>query len=181
MWPWIAGGVALSAYSAYMNAQQANKQSKQIEANAKRRNAIQNAVSKDQVAEQSTVAFEQMTEIGREFMKAKGSIVASQAESGVSGKSQRRLNIITSNKEGEAKSKVATEIDTNVVNIARGALARKIDTEAQINEARLMKKNSMQIASDMIVSGASGGLVGYQLGSAINQSSPTQNQSKTIP
>jgi pimeloyl-CoA synthetase len=158
---WAAISAGTAAYGAYSSAQAQNKASEVAQDNATRRYALESGVAESQMEEQQELALEKMTEITRGFLKAKGQATAVQAETMVTGNVAKRLEADRRIKESEAKGKVAKEIDTNVINIAQGMIANKIDTEAILAEAESKKKNSLAIATDMTMTGLSGYSSGY--------------------
>ncbi len=157
---------AVSVYSAYESGQAQNRAADRATDNANRRYAIQSGVAENQMEEQQMMALEKMTDVTRGFLVAKGRDKVIQAETGVTGNVQKRLKAMSRTKESEVKGTVAKEIDTNVINIAQGMIANKIDTEALISEAQASKKSSMMIAADMVAAGASG----YMTGSSLKKS-----------
>lgn len=163
--------VAISAYSSYSSSQANNKAQKVSQAEAERRYKLQASISKEQISEQDALALTKMTEITREFAMAKSKALTVQAESGLAGKSmEKRINILGA-KESEAKGKVAQEIDTNKINIARDMLANKIDTESIIKESKAREISSANIAINMVSAGMQGYMIGKQLGSNFNTGS----------
>lgn len=165
---------ALTGYSAYSATNAANDAADAQQDNARRKYLLESGVASNQMEEQQSIAMEQMTEVSREFLKAKSAAEAQQAESGVAGVSAQRAKMVMTTKEGEAKGKVAKEVDTNVINIAQGMLASKIDTDAIIAEAQSKKKN---VAFETILGGIQGGLQGYSLGKSLGGTSTTSTQS----
>jgi hypothetical protein len=163
---WVAVGMAaVSAYSSMESAKAQNKAANRAQDNANRRYALEAGVAEGQMEEQQQLALEKMTDITRGFLKAKGQATTVQAETMVTGNVAKRLEADRRIKESEAKGKVAKEIDTNVINIAQGMIANKIDTEAILAEAESKKKNSLAIATDMVVAGGQG----YMAGSSIQK------------
>lgn len=167
---WVAGTVAvLSVVQADQANKRADAQAEAQERNAERRYRLKSGVAKNQMEEQQGIATEKMTDITRAFLKARGQARAVQAESGVGGNIQKRIESVRKLKASEAKGKVAKEVDTNVINIAQGMLAEKIDTEALIADAQLQKKSSFEIATNLVGAGMSGFASGYNLGSSLNK------------
>ena len=123
--------------------------------------------------EQNQLALEKMTAVTRQFIKAKGTAKAIQAETMVGGNVAKIAKADMRLKESETKGKVAKEIDTNVINIAQGMIAKKIDTEALVAEALSKKKSGMSLLTDSAMAGVQGGLSGFQLGSGINKALST--------
>ena len=165
---WVAVGIAVvGAYSANQSSKATNKASEQAQENERRRYLLQSGIAKNQMEEQQGIALEKMTDISREFIKAKGTATAVQAESGVSGNVQQRMKSIQNTKASEAKGKVAQEVNTNVINIANGMLAKKVDTDAIIAEAESRKQN---VAVNTIIGGISGAVSGYSMGKSISSS-----------
>ena len=152
--------VVLSAYSAKQSADAQTASGKRQVANAERRYALQADVAENQMEEQQELALEKMTDITRQFLVAKGRSKVVQAEAGVTGVTAERMKRVMATKESEAKGKVAKEIDTNVINIAQGMIARKIDTEAMVAEGLAKQKDSLQIATDMVIAGSKGYMMG---------------------
>ena len=158
-WVAIAGGTAaLGAYGANESANAANDAADATALNASRRYELEAGVAQNQMDEQQQLATEKMTDVTRAFLKAKGTAKAVQAETGTSGNVSKRMRSVDRLKESEAKGKIAKEIDTNVVNIAQGMLASKIDTEATIADAMASKKNVFTSTLTGAVSGASQGM-----------------------
>ncbi len=108
--------------------------------------------------------MEQMTDISRKFLEAKGKAVAIQADTGVSGVSAQRSEAITRTKFSEAKGKVAREVDTNIINVANNMLANKIDTEALIAEAESKKQS---VFTNTILGAIQGGTSGISMASGL--------------
>lgn len=176
----IAGVMAgASMYSTNQTARANNRSQRITQEEANRRYLFQESIMKDQIEEQDNMALSQMTDLSREFLIAKGKMETTQAESGVSGKSVDRASVILSNKEAEAKSKLATEIDTNKINIARDMMANKIDTEAIIRESKARELSSTQILTNTLISGVQGGASGYILGKSLFGSSGGLNTKAT--
>ena len=163
----VAASTAVGAYSANQSAKAQNRQARLAEENAERRYAIEAGVASQQMEEQQSIAFEKMTDVTRQFLQSQGQAVAIQAETGVSGKTAQRMEAVTRTKFSEAKGKVAQEVNTNVINIAQGMLASKVDTEALIAEARARRRN---VGIDTMLGGVQGGVQGYMLGSSISNS-----------
>lgn len=162
----LIGMTAVGAAGAYTSSSAANatanaQSEAQIE-NANRKYRLESGVSNQQMEEQQGLAMEKMTEISREFLKVKSTAEAQQAESGVAGVSAERIKAVTSTKESEAKGKVAKEINTNVVNIAQGMLASKIETEGIIADAKA-RMNPKNVMFDTIMGGIQGGIQGYSM------------------
>lgn len=163
----VGSMAAMSAYSANQAGRSANRQSRLAQENADRKYRLESGISEQQMEEQNQMALEQMTEVSREFLKAKSTLEAQRAESGVAGVTQQRIKANVATKESEAKGKVAKEINTNIVNIAQGMLAKKIDTDAIIREAESKKRN---VALDTVLGGIQGGLQGYSMGKSVGSS-----------
>jgi len=157
----MAGAGALSAYS---GASAANRAAGRAEDEAKRRYALEASSGLNQMEEQNSIAMQQMTDIGRAYLKAKGEMAAVQANSGVSGNVAQRLSGVTRTKFSEAKGKVANEATTNIVNIAQGLLANKIDAEAMIAEANSKRKN---VFTSTLMGAVSGAQQGYSMGKSM--------------
>jgi len=164
----FAGGTgALGAYSSYMGKVAGNEDANQAESNASRRYEIKAGIAENQMEEQNQIALEKMTDVARQFLKARGTAKAVQAESMVGGNVQRRLEMDNRMKESETKGRIAKEIDTNVINIAQGMLAEKIDTEAMISEALSRRKSGMKMFTEATSAGMSSSLSGLQLATGL--------------
>ncbi len=138
---WLAATAAMGALSANSAANAANKKSNKTQANANRRYAIQAGVAFNQMEGENQNAMELMTDVNREFLLAKGKATAMSAESGVGGNVAKRRESVLRTKASEAKSKIAKDTDTNIINIAQDMLSKKIDTEAIRAEAESKKQN----------------------------------------
>lgn len=160
----IGASVVMGAVQSSQSAKAVNRQSAQAQRNADRRYALQSGVAENQMEEQQEQALEKMTDVTRKFLVAKGQATVHQAESGVSGVTQKRIEAVTRGKFSEAKSKVAKETDTNVINIAQDMLAKKIDTEALIAEAEARKKN---VFSETLMGAIQGGISGVGTAMAV--------------
>lgn len=160
----VSASTAISAYGAYSSSQAANRGAAIAEDNANRRYLMQSGIAEAQMEEQAGIARDKMTEISRAFLQAKGKATAIQAETMVGGKTAQRIAATTRTKFSEAKGKVAQEVDTNVMNIAQGMLAKKIDTEAMIMEARNKKQN---VYINTLGGAIQGAASGYMLGTTI--------------
>jgi hypothetical protein len=166
---YLAGGMAVAgAYTAYSANQSANRSADLAAGNASRRYALKANIAENQMEEQNSMAMEKMTDVARNFLKARGTAKAMQAESMVGGNVTKRIEVNNRMKESETKGKVAKEVNTNILNIAQDMLAEKIDTEALIAEALSKKKNGMQMLTDSAMAGVSSGLSGYQLSSSLS-------------
>ena len=170
----VVGGATIGAYSSSQATRSANKASEQnarlTREEAKRRYALEAGVSRQQMSEQQNMAMEKMTEISRAFLLASSTDTAIQAETGVAGNVQQRMEAVNRTKASEAKGQVAKEIDTNVINIANGMLANKIDTEAILAKAQAEKKSVFLSA---LSGGISGALTGMQIGGALRSAGTT--------
>lgn len=151
---------ALSAVGAYSSASAANAQADAQAENARRKYRLESGVAENQMEEQQGIAMEQMTEVSREFLKIRGTSTVQEAETGTSGVSSQRMEMVNRGKESEAKSKIAKEVDTNIVNIAQGMLASKIEAEGIIADANASKRN---VGFNTLMGAVQGGLQGYQL------------------
>lgn len=160
----IVGVGALGAYSSYSATRASNEANERAKENARRRYRLDSSVANAQMEEQNQIAMSKMTDISKAFLKAKGTATAIQAESGVSGNVQKRIQFTDRAKSSELKGKVAKEVDTNVINISQGMLAKKIDTEAMIAEASANKKS---VLLNTLTGAIGGGVQGYQLASAV--------------
>lgn len=149
----------MGAASAASATSAANKSAKATEKEAARRYALKRGIATNQLEEQQGIARDKMTEITQKFLSASGSMQAASGESLTGGNVTSRIKRDLGSKESEAKSKVAQEVNTNVINIAQGMLAEKIDTEAIIGQARLSKKN-------VLMGTAMGALQGVSAGSS---------------
>ena len=165
---WFAiAAASASAYSSYESGQASNRANDRAKDNARRRYEFEAGISQNQMEEQKQIATEKMTDVTRAFLKAKGTAKAMQAESGVGGNVQQIAQANMRLKESETKGKVAQEIDTNVINIAQGMLANKIDTDALVREALSRKKSGIQLLTDAGLAGASGYLSASSLTSGM--------------
>lgn len=149
---WVVAG--MTAAGSVMQSQAANKQAKQAQQNASRRYGLNASIAQNQMEEQRSLAMEKMTEVSRKFLLAKGTMQAVQAETMVGGNVQKRLEAQRRTTESETKGQVAKQANANVLNIAQGMLAKKIDTEATIAELEARKKNSLTIAMEAGLTGA---------------------------
>jgi len=166
----FAGGTgALGAYSSYMGNVAGNESANQAASNASRRYEIKAGIAENQMEEQNQIALEKMTDVARQFLKARGTAKAVQAESMVGGNVAQRIESESRIKESEVKGKVAQEVDTNIINIAQGMLAEKIDTEAMINEALSRKRSGAEILVNTGIEGLSGASSGYQAGTILSK------------
>lgn len=170
----VAGTAVVGAYSSIQGTRASNRASEQnarlTREEAKRRYALESGIAQQQMSEQQNLAMEKMTDISRAFLLASSQDKVIQAETGVGGNVQQRMEAINRTKASEAKGQVAKELDTNVINIANGMLANKIDTEAILAKAQAEKK-SVALA---ILSGAiSGASTGLQIGGALRSVSTT--------
>ena len=171
---WAIGMAAVSAYSAYSSAEQANNQAEQAANNANRKYALNASQSKNQMNQQKQLATSKMTEVSKAFLKARGTDTALQAETMVGGNLQKRLKFNTATQFTNAKDKVGSEIETNIMNIANGLLVDKINTEGAIADANARRQN---VAMNTIIGGVQGAAQGYQLGTA---TSKTKTDTSTI-
>ena len=171
----LVGMAGLGAYSAYAGASNANRQAAIQEENAERKYRLQAGVADQQMTEQQQIVMEQMSDVSREFIVAKSNAQAVQADSGVAGVSQRRMGSVMSTKEQDVKGKVVSEASTNMVNIAQGMLANKVDTESMIAEARSRKRN---VITDTVIGGIQGGIQGYTMGKSFSSGSSAASTSK---
>lgn len=170
----VAATAVVGAYSSSQATKASNRASEQnarlTREEAKRRYALESGIAQQQMSEQQNLAMEKMTDISRAFLLASSQDKVIQAETGVGGNVQQRMEAINRTKASEAKGQVAKELDTNVINIANGMLANKIDTEAILAKAQAEKK-SVALA---ILSGAiSGASTGLQIGGALRSVSTT--------
>lgn len=155
-----------SAIGTYTSAIENNKASNRAIENANRRYAMDSMVSINQMEEQNAIALEQMTEVTRKFLAAKGKAKAIQAETMVGGNVEKRLKADLRLKESETKGKIAKEVNTNIINIAQGMIANKIDNDALINEALAKKRTGLALVTDVSLSAMGGALTGYQAATA---------------
>lgn len=158
-----AGMAAMGAASAYMASSSANAQAKRMEQNALQQSAFQNELSRTQMSEQQALALEQQTELNRNFMRERGTMTAMYAEGETTGKSMQRIERRLQSSYSEVKAQYNRETRTNIINIAQGALANKIDTERLIAEARSKRVSPLQTAMNMVQGAASGASTGGQL------------------
>lgn len=168
----VVGGV--SAYGAYESAVANNKASNRAIENANRRYAIDSMVATNQMEEQNSIALEQMTEVTKKFLSAKGKATALQAETMVGGNVEKRLKADLRLKESETKGKIAKEVNTNIINIAQGMIAKKIDNDALVNEALVKKRTGLALVTDVSLSAMSGALTGYQSSKALGNINTTK-------
>lgn len=170
----VAGTAVVGAYSSIQGTRASNRASEQnarlTREEAKRRYTLESGIAQQQMTEQQNLAMEKMTDISRAFLLASSQDKVIQAETGVGGNVQQRMEAINRTKASEAKGQVAKELDTNVINIANGMLANKIDTEAILAKAQAEKKSVALAALSGAVSGAS---TGFQLGGALRSVSTT--------
>jgi len=164
---WISGTMAVvSAYGAYSMDKAGNEQADRESRKAKQRYAIKTGIAENQMEEQNMLALEKMTDVTRKFLIAKGTGKAVQAETMVGGNLQKIKERDLRIKESETKGKVAKEIDINVINIAQGMIAEKIDTDALVAEALAKKKSGLQ----MLTNASLAGMKGYSVGSSFAKS-----------
>lgn len=158
----VAGTAIVGAYSSSQATKASNRASEQnarlTREEAKRRYALESGIAQQQMSEQQNLAMEKMTDISRAFLLASSQDKVIQAETGVGGNVQQRMEAINRTKASEAKGQVAKELDTNVINIANGMLANKIDTEAILAKAQAEKKSAALAILSGAISGASTGL-----------------------
>lgn len=173
----ITAVVATAAVGAYSSSQATKASNRASEQNArltreeaKRRYALESGIAQQQMSEQQNLAMEKMTDISRAFLLASSQDKVIQAETGVGGNVQQRMEAINRTKASEAKGQVAKELDTNVINIANGMLANKIDTEAIIAKAQAEKRSVFLSA---LSGGISGAATGMQIGGAFRSASTT--------
>ena len=145
-----------SGASSLFASSSANAAASQSQAEAARRYALQAGIAKEQMYEQNQMAMEQMTEVSKKFLMAKGRSTVVQAESGVSGKVAQRLKFMQRAKASETKGKIVKEAQTNINNIANDMLAKKIDTDADIARAEAQKKSSLTMLAEAGMAGMSG-------------------------
>jgi len=154
----VAGAsTAMGLFSGYSSAKTANMSAKAQEKEAKRRYALQAGTTKNQLEEQRGIARDKMTEISKQFLAASGSMQAASGESLTGGNVRSRIKRDLGSKESEASIQKLSEVNTNVINIAQGMLAEKIDTEAIIGQARLSKKNVLMETAMGALQGVSSG------------------------
>lgn len=170
----VAGTAVVGAYSSSQATKASNRASEQnarlTREEAKRRYALESGIAQQQMSEQQNLAMEKMTDISRAFLLASSQDKVIQAETGVGGNVQQRMEAINRTKASEAKGQVAKELDTNVINIANGMLANKIDTEAILAKAQAEKKSAALAILSGAISGASTGL---QIFGALRSASTT--------
>lgn len=174
-WVAIGVGVVAAGVSAYSSSENAKAQieaqenaSEEARENARRRYELKSGVSKNQMEEQKNLALEKMTDITRETLKVKATQKVAQIESGVTGNLAKRKESLLRLKSSEAKGKVAKETDTNNINIARGMLAEKIDTEALIREANLRESSTANIALNTLSSAVQGFSQGFSVANSFS-------------
>ena len=170
----VAATAAVGAYSSSQATKASNRASEHnarlSREEAKRRYALESGIAQQQMSEQQNLAMEKMTDISRAFLLASSQDKVIQAETGVGGNVQQRMEAINRTKASEAKGEVAKELDTNVINIANGMLANKIDTEAILAKAQAEKRSVFLSALSGGISGAS---IGMQIGGAFRSASTT--------
>lgn len=170
----VAATAAVGAYSSSQATRASNRASEQnaslTREEARRRYALESGIAQQQMSEQQNLAMEKMTDISRAFLLASSQDKVIQAETGVGGNVQQRMEAINRTKASEAKGQVAKEINTNVINIANGMLANKIDTEAIIAKAQAEKKSVALATLNGAISGAS---TGMQIGGAFRSAGTT--------
>lgn len=158
----VAGTAVVGAYSSSQATKASNRASEHnarlTREEAKRRYALESGIAQQQMSEQQNLAMEKMTDISRAFLLASSQDKVIQAETGAGGNVQQRMEAINRTKASEAKGQVAKELDTNVINIANGMLANKIDTEAILAKAQAEKKSVALSTLNGAISGASTGL-----------------------
>ena len=159
------GAMAVAgAASAYSSAEAANNQADAQSEAANRKYRLESGVAENQMDEQQSIALQQMTKVNREYMVAKSTAKAQQADMGVAGVSADRGKSVMRTKASEAKGEVASEVDTNVINIAQGMLASKIEAENTIADANAKRRNAL---FDTVIGGIQGGVQGYGMGKSI--------------
>lgn len=163
----FAGMAGVSAYSAYESGKAQNRAVDRANKNATRRYEIKSGIANNQMEEQNQMAMEKMTDVARKFLQAKGTARAVQAESMVGGNVQKIMASDLRAKEAETKGRVAKEINTNIINIAQGMIAEKIDTEAMIAESMSKSKSRLSILTDTAVAGMGGASQSASLGANI--------------
>lgn len=168
------GSASLAIGSSVMQSNAANKQARQAQENASRRYAMQGATAQMQMDEQQSLAFEKMTEVTRQFLVSKGTMQAAQAETMVGGNVQKRLEAQRRTTESETKGQIAKQANANIVNIAQGMLAQKIDTDAITAELQARKKSTLTIAAEA-------GIYGLQSGASALSGIKDMNPSAKMP
>lgn len=159
---------AAGLYGSATAAKAQNEAASRAEANAQQRYNIENSQTVSMMEEQKNMAMSKMTDISRDFVLALGSMEAAYGESETGGNVKKRLQSNLRTKTSEIKDKVATEVNSNIVNLAQGVLASKIDTQAMIAEARASRQN-------VFTQGVMGALSGANTG--INAASGIKNLS----
>lgn len=146
--------VGITAASSLYASSEANEAAARTQEQTQLRYGEQARVAQQQMLEQQDIAREKMTDVTLQFLAAKGKAVTVQAETGVAGKTaQRRLNILRG-KASEAKSKIARDVDTNIMNIANDMLVKKIDADKIMADAEAQKKSSLAILAEAGLAGA---------------------------
>jgi len=148
---WVAVGV--SVVGAVVADEANNAAMQQTQENASRRYDIQGSIAQNQMQEQAVFARDAMTDISLKFLKAKDTAKTAILESGTTGNSKKRILRNYDIQASKAKGKVAQDANTNVINIAQGMIAKKIDTEAVIASAEANKKSSLGILVDAGLAG----------------------------
>jgi len=172
----VIGMGAMGALGASSAASSANAQADLTSEAAQRKYRLESGVATQQMDEQQSIALLKMTDISREFIQAKSTAKVQEAEMGTSGVTSERMERVMSTKASEARGAVAQEVDTNVVNIAQGMLASKIETESTIAQANASRKN---VLFDSILGGIQGGLQGYSLGNSLGGTSTNPYSAST--
>jgi NCAIR mutase (PurE)-related protein len=172
-WVWLAaaagGMAALSMYSTRSSMKAQGQQARnQAEAQSKRY-ALQADIAKSQMLEQDQIAMEEMLKVKKAFKAKTGTMEAVQAESLVTGKTAEKRKFLAKTQESEALGKVATEVDTNKQNIANNMLAKKIDSDAIIADARAKTLSKSDAILGMLTAGASGAASGAMMYSAFSK------------
>lgn len=164
---WIAVTMGtIAAVGAYSADQAANAAAEQGQAATMDRFQLQGKIAEQMLQEQQSNVFEQMTDINRQFLQAKGKMAVMQAESGATGKTAQRLAFQTSAKTSEARGKIMKEAETNAVNIANDMLGKTMDAQAQMQKLENQKKSNAAIIMNAGMAFAGGAAKGHSLGSA---------------
>jgi hypothetical protein len=174
MW-WLLGGAGIGLASSYISAKAQNENIENSIANSERRYLMQSKVAEGQMEEQQGIARDKMTEASIAFIKARSTAKAVQAETGASGNTAQVKQFQLKTQEDKIKGQIKKEIDTNVINIAQGMIANKIDTEAMIDQALSQGFYGSGALANLISGGLSGGISGLTIGNALGSSSSGQS------
>ena len=176
MW-WVAAAYAAKSI---MDSQASNDNQDRIIGETQRRNNIQVGIAENQLENNLVIARDKMTDVSKQFLLAKGQSKVVQAETMVSGNVSKRLDAVRRTKASKAKSDIATDTDTNAINIAQDIMFKQIDSEAQIASANSKKKNTFTMMADAGIAGMQGYAAGASMSSAPTSIGLTGNQSSFL-